>query len=69
MTIANTKPIIIFEHTFVYDTELMKGNGTMSENELEQIIIQKIHACADPEAALQIAIATLEKLLMLEQGA
>ena len=41
----------------------------MSENELEQIMIQKIRACADPEAALRVAIATLKKLLILEQSA
>lgn len=39
----------------------------MSENELEQIMIQKIRACADPEAALQIAIATLKELLIMER--
>lgn len=39
----------------------------MSENELEQIMIQKIRACADPEAALQVAIATLEELLISMQ--
>ena len=39
----------------------------MSENELEIMMIKKIRECADPEAALLVAIATLEALLKLEQ--
>lgn len=39
----------------------------MSKNELEIMMIKKIRECKDPEAALQVAIATLEKLLELEQ--
>lgn len=35
----------------------------MSENELERMMIEKIRECADPEAALLVAISTLEKLL------
>lgn len=35
----------------------------MEGNELERRTIQRIRECADPEAALQVAIATLEKLL------
>ena len=35
----------------------------MSKNELERMMIKKIRECADPEAALLVAIATLEKLL------
>lgn len=41
----------------------------MNENELEIMMIKKIRECADPDAALQVAIATLEKLLELEQCA
>lgn len=39
----------------------------MSENELELMMIKKIRECADPEAALLVAIATLERLLNAEQ--
>lgn len=35
----------------------------MSENELERMMIKKIRECADPEAALHVAIKTLEELL------
>jgi hypothetical protein len=35
----------------------------LDRNELERRTIQRIRECADPEAALQVAIATLEKLL------
>ena len=64
MTFLNIKPTIKNKEISVYNTELREGNGTMSENELEQIMIQKIHACTDLEVALQVAIATLEKLLI-----
>ena len=52
---------------FVYDAESREGNGTMSENELELMMIKKIRECADPDAALQVAIATLEALLQLDK--
>ena len=35
----------------------------MNENELELMMIKKIRECADPEAALLVAIATLEEFL------
>ena len=42
---------------FVYDTESRKGNGTMSENELE--LIKIIRESEDPAKAMVTAIEVI----------
>lgn len=54
--------IIISEQTFVYATELEKGNGTMSENELK--VLQLINMSNDKEKAVKVALALLESFLV-----
>lgn len=46
---------------FVYDTEARKGNGTMSENELE--LISMIRACNDQKEAFLIALDIICKYI------
>ena len=47
----------MFEKAFVYDTESEKGNGTMSENELE--LIKIILESKDPAKAMVTAIEVI----------
>ena len=49
--------IIISEQMFVYATELEKGNGTMSENEL--VLINMIRESDDPAKAMVTAIQVI----------
>lgn len=46
---------------FVYATEAEKGNGTMSENELE--LISMIRACNDQKEAFLIALDIICKYI------
>jgi hypothetical protein len=54
LTASDAASIIIFKQMFVYDTESRKGNGTMSENELE--LIKIIRESEDPAKAMITAI-------------
>ena len=57
MTASDAASIIIFKQMFVYDTESRKGNGTMSENELE--LIKIIRESEDPAKAMVTAIEVI----------
>ena len=57
MTASDSASIIIFKQMFVYDTESRKGNGTMSENELE--LIKIIRESEDPAKAMVTAVEVI----------
>lgn len=64
MTASDAASIIIFKQMFVYDTESRKGNGTMSENELE--LIKIIRESEDPEKAMITAIKIIRDYINVE---